>query len=170
MAWQARAAAPPFFITATSPNLATTRVLTLIALAAALASADARPPLAFPKDKKPPKPLPYRAVGAWGVRSLGRPVNVHWQCTPFRLEAEDDDHLADIRMTIAAQRGAGPVNAKVIRRQDATNLAKKRDRARVSATVKGMGVAYFKLSLELTDEASPAGLYGSVVDVTVTSL
>lgn len=147
--------------------MAPRNLILLIALAAPSTSVDAGPPSAFSKDKKPGQALPYRAVGTWGVPALGRQFNVHWQCQPFSLE--EDDHFADVQLSLFTDHGSGPVKTQVLNAHDTTNLKKRHKTARVSASVGGRGVAYFKIALEIEGDDHPAGTYGSVVDVTVTS-
>lgn len=143
-------------------------LILLIALAAPSTPVDAGSPSAFPKDKQPLRALPYRAVGTWGVPTRGRQFQVQWQCQPFVL-TDDSDYTADVRLSLLAERASGPVRTQVLQANDQTSLEGRRDSARVSASVGGAGVAYFKISLEIDGEDHPAGSYESVVNVTVTS-
>lgn len=138
-------------------------------MAAPSTSVDAGSPAAFPKEKKQRAVLPYRAVGSWGVPARGRRTTVHWECEPFR-HATDEDTLADVRISLSTGPGAGPVRSEVLDRTDTTDLKRRRDKAAVSASVGGAGVAYFQVALELETPNAPAGLYDSTVYVTVGSL
>lgn len=146
----------------------------LTSMTAALASAG-DPPLGVWHSTPPQKAAPaYRVVSAWSMAAgdaLNPNVNglIQWQCSPLMQNGNRGEPI-DVTISLRPQTAVGPIGVTILQAQGQTNLQNGQSTATVAAAIRGAGQATMEVMLEVTDRNSAAGMYTSVVDVTVSAL